>query len=138
MVCGRATGSDVELCNTGRCPPLVTKLGRVERLDFARLPLGMFCTTDYPVERISLGMGESLVLYSDGVTEATDGEGDEFGEARLTDCIRERGADSVRGLARGILGTVGEHRGSAPVTDDLTVLVVRRRITPEFHPAARA
>lgn len=126
LVCGRASGDRLEVCNAGHCPPLVLRQDRVQRLDFAGLPLGMFCTMEYPVEPVRLADGDSLILYSDGVTEAVDGSGMEFGEERLIACIRERSAHPAKELARGILQSVSEHRGGRAATDDLTVLVVRR------------
>jgi phosphoserine phosphatase RsbU/P len=125
MVCGRAAGNQLEVCNAGHCPPLVVRPDGVERLECARLPLGMFCAIEYPVERVSLGVGESLVLYSDGVTEAFDGAGAEFGEERLLECIRGHCGDTAKGLARAVLASVAEYRGGGAATDDLTVLVVR-------------
>jgi sigma-B regulation protein RsbU (phosphoserine phosphatase) len=126
LVCGRASGNDLELCNAGHCPPLVARKDHVERLDFAGLPLGMFCAMEYPAQTVTLGVGDSLVLYSDGVTEALDGRGVEFSEDRLIECIRERKEGAVKALSQGILGQVAEYRGGAAATDDLTVLVVRR------------
>lgn len=132
LVCGRASGDDLELCNAGHCPPLLVRRWDVQRLELAGLPLGMFCTAEYPVERISLDVGESLVLYSDGVTEASDGAGTEYGEARLMECLgQQRAAPAAEDLSRAVLGSVSAHRrgsgGGGAAADDLTVLAVRRR-----------
>ena len=72
LVCGRATANGVELCNAGHCTPLLLQRDATQRLDSTGLPLGLFCGGQYTVRHISLGAGESLVLYSDGITEAQD------------------------------------------------------------------
>ena len=70
LVCGRATPDGVEICNAGHCPPLLFRQDATERLDSTGLPLGLFCGGKYTTRHLSLGPGESLVLYSDGITEA--------------------------------------------------------------------
>lgn len=125
MVCGRTAGGDLEICNAGHCPPLVARATQLQRLEFPGLPLGMFCNMQYPVQRIGLGAGESLILYSDGVTEAVDASGVEYGEDRLTDCLRRSLPASPGSLAQSIVESVALHRGPQPLSDDLTVLVIR-------------
>ena len=127
LVCGRATGNGVELCNAGHCPPLLLRQDAIERLPSAGLPLGLFCGTEYQVIQVSLAEGESLVLYSDGLTEAENGEAGEFGEAGLSHSLRRHFGGSAEALAHGVMHDVGRFRGSCRPTDDLTLLVVRRR-----------
>ncbi|MBL8291004.1 MAG: SpoIIE family protein phosphatase [Bryobacterales bacterium] len=127
MVCGRASRGSLEISNAGHCPPLLVRNGRIERLDFPGLPLGMFCSMQYPVQHINLGAGESLILYSDGVTEAVDASATEFGEDRLLDFLLQSTPHSAAALAQAIVARVAHHRGPQPPTDDLTVLVLRHR-----------
>ena len=72
LVCGRATANGVELCNAGHCAPLLLQRETTGRLDSTGLPLGLFCSAQYTVRHCGLDAGESLVLYSDGITEAQD------------------------------------------------------------------
>ena len=126
LVCGRATGEGVELCNAGHCPPLLLRRGGMERLPPAGLPLGMFCGGEYPVTKLGIAEGESLVLYTDGITEAQDPEGNVFGEEGLMDSLRRLSGDDAEALAQGVVQDVALFRGSGRALDDITVLVVRR------------
>ena len=127
LVCGRATANGVELCNAGHCTPLLLRRDATQRLDSTGLPLGLFCGGQYTVQHINLGAGESLVLYSDGITEAQDPAGDEYQEERLIRSLRdhlEQGADA---MADSVLRDVARFRQKRPPVDDMTLLIVRRR-----------
>ncbi|MGB9455057.1 MAG: SpoIIE family protein phosphatase [Bryobacteraceae bacterium] len=127
LVCGRATADGVEVCNAGHCTPLLLQRDATRRLDSTGLPLGLFCGGQYTVRHISLGAGESLVLYSDGITEAQDPSGDEYREERLIGSLRdclEQGADA---MADSVLRDVARFRQTRPPVDDMTLLIVRRR-----------
>jgi sigma-B regulation protein RsbU (phosphoserine phosphatase) len=106
---------------------LLLRRDATERLPSAGLPLGLFCGTQYPVTEVSLADGESLVLYSDGVSEAENAEGVEFGEAGLSHSLRRHFGGSAEALAQGVIEDVGRFRGACRPTDDLTLLVVCRR-----------
>ena len=67
-----------------------------------------------------------MVLYSDGVTEAQDGGGEEFGEERLQAVVREAAGQSADELADRIVAAIDAFAGDAPQFDDITLLVVRR------------
>lgn len=126
LLCARACdGGAIEMGCAGQCPPILAGRGGVRRLAIPGLPLGMFCASEYPVTRVDLEPGESLVLYTDGVTDAQNPEGEPYTEERLLDAVRAAGT-GVRGLADAVLRSLAEFRGTAPPTDDVTVLVVRR------------
>ena len=128
LACGRATASGVEVLNAGHCPPLLLLRDGTRRFDSTGLPLGLFCDGRYTVEHFSLRAGESLVLYSDGITEAQDPAGDDYGEERLIRSLRDHldlGADE---MASAVLRDVARFRQDCPPADDVTLLVVRRRL----------
>jgi PAS domain S-box-containing protein len=85
-------------------------------------PLGAF-STDYINGHITLGHGDYLVLYSDGVTEARRG-GEQFGEERLLQTVAELRGRSARDLATGVRDAAAAFAGK--LTDDLEVLALRR------------
>jgi len=128
LICGRVTGTGIlELCNAGHCPPLAVGREEVRRVDVAGLPLGMFCQGEYASRRLDLTAGESLVLYSDGVTEASDPAGNHYGEERLCRVLRQGcGLDAQR-LTAAVLEDLSAFRGDAAAADDLTLLILRRR-----------
>jgi sigma-B regulation protein RsbU (phosphoserine phosphatase) len=127
LVCGRATALGVELCNAGHCAPLLLQRDATHRLDSTGLPLGLFCGGQYAVRQLNLGAGDSLVLYSDGITEAQDPSGDDYQEERLIRSLRDRFEQSADDMADGVLRDVARFRQTSPPSDDMTLLIVRRR-----------
>ncbi|MGA2143559.1 MAG: SpoIIE family protein phosphatase [Bryobacteraceae bacterium] len=127
LACGRATAKGVELCNAGHCTPLLLRPDATQRLDSTGLPLGLFCGGQYTVQHLSLGAGESLVLYSDGITEAQDPAGDEYKEERLIRSLRDHLGQGADAMADGVLGDVTRFCQARPPADDMTLLIVRRR-----------
>lgn len=126
LAAGRATAGGMDLCNGGHCRPLLLRREGMERLDATGLPLGLFCGGKYAIRHVELDPGESLVLYSDGITEAQDSEGKEYGEDRLAACLCAHPEQDAAALAGGVLRDVADFRGNAPQQDDITVLIVRR------------
>jgi sigma-B regulation protein RsbU (phosphoserine phosphatase) len=127
LVCGRTTATGVEICNAGHCPPLLLRRDGTERLDSNGLPLGLFFGGQYTVTHRTLGSGESVVLYSDGITEAQCPSGDDYQEERLVLSLRERFEHGPGAMADGVIGDIARFRESGPASDDMTVMVVRRR-----------
>jgi sigma-B regulation protein RsbU (phosphoserine phosphatase) len=126
LICGRIGEAGVELSNAGHCPPLVVRSGGVQRIDTSGLPLGLFCKTEYGVTRLALDPGSSLFLYTDGLTEARDPLGNEFGEERLAACLYRSPQAEARALNMAVLNDVTVFRGSGRPADDLTLLALRR------------
>jgi phosphoserine phosphatase RsbU/P len=127
LVCGRTTATGVELCNAGHCPPLLLLNHGTERVDSNGLPLGLFPSAEYTVTQHAPSDGESIVLYSDGITEAENASGEDYQEDRLARLLRERFELGASAMADSVLHDLGHFRGSHPVSDDATLLVIRRR-----------
>ena len=100
---------------------------RTAALDSTGLPLGLFCGGQYTVQHLGLGAGESLVLYSDGITEAQDPAGDEYNEERLIRSLRDHLEQGVDAMADSVLRDVARFRPTRPPADDMTLLIVRHR-----------
>ena len=77
-----------------------------------------------------LAPGDTLVLFSDGVTDAQDAADEEFGEARLLDVLRESSASPVRDSSTACSPRSTRFAGATPQFDDITMLVVRRLAAP--------
>jgi sigma-B regulation protein RsbU (phosphoserine phosphatase) len=86
-------------------------------------------------ETIQLREGDTLLLYTDGVVEATNDEGEQFGEDRLCEVALAHAADGARRLAAEIKDAVRRHSGSQRQEDDLTILTLH--IAPEPETPAR-
>jgi sigma-B regulation protein RsbU (phosphoserine phosphatase) len=113
--------------NAGQNPPLLRRAdGTIERLGGTGIALGMFEGSTYDAVTTSVGHGDLLVLYSDGITEAENPAGVPFEEAGLERFVAARGTDSPAVLAPAILHAVEAHARDSRFTDDLTVLIVKR------------
>lgn len=119
------SNGEAEICNAGHLPPIVVKNGENIRLDAASLPLGLFCDSNFAASCFRLDAGETLLLYTDGVTEANNDLEEEFGIARLLTSINGSYADGPTGLLKNCVSAVESFRGGAPRNDDLTIMAVK-------------
>jgi sigma-B regulation protein RsbU (phosphoserine phosphatase) len=113
--------------NAGHNPPILVGRNGVRRLETGGLILGLFPHATYEEETLQLEDGDTLVVFSDGVTEALNGAGDEFGEERLLPCIDEHYDCPTDVLLDRLLATVRTFAASAAQNDDVTALVLRYR-----------
>ncbi len=112
-------------CNCGHNPPLVVRGdGTRERLTLTGLPLGVMPDADYATRTVALAPGDRLVLYTDGVTEASTADGAEFGEARLEAAIDALRRGSATAMVDGIIERVDAFAAGAPQADDITCLAL--------------
>jgi serine phosphatase RsbU (regulator of sigma subunit) len=103
---------------------LVRSDDRVERLESTATVLGLFKEWDCFVGETHLFAGDTLALYTDGVTEAVNGEGEEFGEQRLMDCLlRHRDLTSDL-LVAAVIDEVRQHSPHEQ-QDDITIIVAK-------------
>src|SRR5437867_30157 len=80
LVLGRAARTgDVEISNAGHVPPLIVRGRQIERVGPTGIPIGMFCDARFTVTRLRLSPGDTILLYTDGVNEALNGSGPEYG-----------------------------------------------------------
>jgi sigma-B regulation protein RsbU (phosphoserine phosphatase) len=111
--------------NCGHNPPLLLRAnGEIERLGATATVLGLFAKWNCEVRNIAVGPGDVLVIYTDGVTEAPDQAGEEFGESRLLEIVRAHSQLPVKELLSRILGEV-QHFSGASQADDLTLVIAR-------------
>jgi len=108
--------------------PLVAGARGVRTLEEGGLPLGMAPGIPYGVGETTLGPGEMLVIYTDGLVEAPrDGDpSDEFGRARAMEIAARAHPRGAAATLEALLAAHARHAGDAPLSDDTTVIVVRR------------
>ncbi len=117
---------EIRYLNAGHNPALLLRDGAIEPLSASALPLGMLPGTAYAQGTATLRPGDALILYSDGITEATDASGAEYGLARLKDAVRSVASLPAEAAARWIIEDAGRFsRGEKP-GDDQSILVLRR------------
>ncbi|HKO99700.1 MAG TPA: SpoIIE family protein phosphatase [Pyrinomonadaceae bacterium] len=127
LVCGRANGTgDIEVCNAGHLPPLLVKDGKVSSIEATGLPVGIFCSESFAVSTVHLDEGDTLFLYTDGLSECVDSEGNEFGTERISSLLSANcklSPTSMIELCRKELNNFGAGQS---LRDDLTIMSIRR------------
>jgi sigma-B regulation protein RsbU (phosphoserine phosphatase) len=127
LVCGRAGGAgEIEICNAGHCLPIVVSPSSVETVDTTGLPVGIGDDSVHETRRITVASGDSIVLYTDGITEARNCSGRMYGLEPLARVLAARHALSPAGLAEACLQDLASFRDGAPRHDDVTMMVIRR------------
>lgn len=120
------TGS-LKFINAGHNPPLIVRAdGSVEQLASGGFPLGIIPNADYEVGNAALNPGESLIIYSDGVTEAENADGEEFGIEKLSEVLTQNHHRSASGMRDRIELSLSSFTHSAPAGDDITLVIVKR------------
>jgi len=111
--------------NCGHLPPLVQRAdGSIERLDVTAAVIGLFTPWECETSVACLNPGDTLVVFTDGVSEATSEAGEEFGEERLANVLRAHRDDTATALLEAIVAEVRGHSSSEQF-DDLTLIVAR-------------
>jgi serine phosphatase RsbU (regulator of sigma subunit) len=112
--------------NAGHNFPFLSRSGDgVETLDLGGLILGPFPEATYLQDRLQLGRGDMLLLYTDGVSEAMNEDGDELGEELVRDVFRAHASDSPEQIMDQVMALVQLHQGGRSSEDDQTLLVAR-------------
>lgn len=121
-----ATGR-LRYANAGHNPPLLIRAdGESETLPPTGVPIGLLPTAPYQSRELTLAPGDVLVLYTDGIVEATDPDDAEFGEERLRKICVEGRTIGCPALAAAIERTLEEFVRGVPFADDRTLLLVHR------------
>jgi sigma-B regulation protein RsbU (phosphoserine phosphatase) len=111
--------------NAGHVPPVLLRAsGGIERLEEGGLPLGIRPETPYESGRLTLQRGDLLAVLTDGVTEAENEQGDEYGEPRLLELFQGPPAASAAGELKRIMSAMDAFVGHARQHDDITALVL--------------
>jgi serine phosphatase RsbU (regulator of sigma subunit)/pSer/pThr/pTyr-binding forkhead associated (FHA) protein len=105
---------------------LVRAGGTVQRLDANGLPLGLFPAVEYDKVEITLQPGDLVMLYTDGITEAANPKGDEFGLERLEAVVQKYAQEPLVALAVAIETAVEVFADGTPFGDDRTLVMLRR------------
>src|SRR6185503_17879757 len=141
----------VKYCSAGHPPAFLLRAnGELELLSDGGMLLGVVAAAPYTCGSFTLAEGDVLLVYSDGITESQNGEGEEFGNARLEDQLRRAAgvfgdrsagtqtpatgltADGVLshgrtadGMLFSVLGAVQDFAAACPLVDDMTLAVIR-------------
>lgn len=126
LVCGRATETgEVELCNAGHLPPILMRGDAHTTLDATGLPVGIFRDEQFATSKLQLAPNDTLLLYTDGITEATDATGAEYGVERLLKSLCTRPASQPLDLINSCVSSLSDFRGACLKADDLTMMAIK-------------
>jgi sigma-B regulation protein RsbU (phosphoserine phosphatase) len=118
--------STLRYLNAGHNPPIVIrKGGEIERLQAGGMVLGLFEEKSHLEQEVRLEKGDTLIVFSDGITEAMDENGVEFGDHRLLETARKHSELPSEKIASEIMAEVGRFTGPVPPHDDMTLIVAR-------------
>lgn len=118
---------ELNYCNGGHNPPyLVRAGGRIEPMEpTGGLALGVMEDFAYQAKKVFLYKGDTLFLYTDGVTEAMDPRGALFSDERLRKVLRRLKDADLKDVISGVMEKVQAFAGDAPQMDDITMMILR-------------
>lgn len=127
LVCGRAGRSgEIEMASAGHAPALVISSHGVKQIGSTGLPLGLFSTSRYTVCRAQLEPRDSVLLFTDGISEANNAAGREYGVDGLSTAIGQRHGWSPKELVSACLGDIQRHSAGVRQADDQTLMAIQR------------
>ena len=119
---------DLLYVNAGHIPPIVyrAKSGEVDRLETGGTVVGMFETAPFEQGHTKLETGDTLIVFTDGISESWSADGEEFGEERLEELVKNKAPLSASELMATIQKEVDSY-ATGRATDDRTLIVIKRR-----------
>ena len=123
-----AAASTLTYCNAGHNPPVLIRAGgAIERLEEGGTVLGVFASASFEEKTIPFGLGDLLILYSDGVVEACASNRDEeFGEERLVGIVGDSTALDLPRIIERVMVEMRMWSGDGSYADDVTLVLARR------------
>jgi len=116
----------IEVCNAGHCPALLLQSGKVVELGATGVPLGLFCEGEYTTQNAEMACGDTLLLYTDGISEARSTNEAEYGAERLKELVASSSGLSAQALVAACIDDLEGFRAGVPVLDHLTIMAIRR------------
>ncbi|KAB2881363.1 SpoIIE family protein phosphatase [bacterium] len=113
--------------NAGHNPPLICRNGTIKKLTVGGIPLGMYPYDQYESEETQLGPNDVVVMFTDGVTEAADKDDEFYDDNRLEQCVLKNAQLHADKLKQVIFDDVKEFVGEAEQSDDITMLLLRKK-----------
>ena len=113
------------LSNSGLPYPIRCTAAGCAPIEVSGVPLGTFAGSSYDEVSYDMRAGDAFIFCSDGVFEAMDANGNEFGSERLMQTIARTRGGTARDVVNAIFDAVANFRGDTPVNDDMTAVAIR-------------
>jgi phosphoserine phosphatase RsbU/P len=128
VYCTIDRGGELRWSNAGHPQPILLRAsGEVQLLESTGLPIGMMDTAEYEVKSVQLQAGDKLVLFSDGLSEAANADGEFFGKKALKEKLCAHAAMGCAELHAKLVEAVEDFSETSEQEDDITMLVVEYR-----------
>jgi hypothetical protein len=121
----------IHVLNAGHLPPLVLGGSGLVEMEPVAPPLGILPDAEYPEQRLQLAVGDRLVAYSDGVTDARNAAGEMFGDDRLRALLVECRTLGPADLGMRLLADILKFSGEERLPDDLSLIILQRTATAD-------
>lgn len=115
----------LQVANAGATQPLICRSGEVETVKAEGFPLGLFPKVEYEEFTLATQPGDSIIFFSDGITDAQNSDGEMFGDERLKAVVKKNQQKPASKIADAILAEVGKFQRGIERFDDETVVVVK-------------
>jgi sigma-B regulation protein RsbU (phosphoserine phosphatase) len=115
----------LQVANAGASQPLICRSGEVDTVHAEGFPLGMFPNVKYEEFTLSTQPGDSLIFFSDGITDAENAAGDMFGDDRLKALVKKHHQKSASRIADAIFSEVSKFQSERERFDDETLVVLK-------------
>jgi len=121
-----ADSDELHLLNAGHLPAIAIRGDRLEKMPRGAAALGLMPKTRYREQTVALAPGETLLLYSDGLTDSRSEAGEFFGDERLSRLLEQSRGLEAEEVGNTLRRAVDQFAGDAPQNDDLSMVVLRR------------
>jgi sigma-B regulation protein RsbU (phosphoserine phosphatase) len=126
MILGKTTATgELELVNAGHLPALLVQPSGITVFESNTLPVGMFCNQEFTASRTRLSPGDTLVLYTDGISETLNDADEEFGTQKLRTLLEDHRLSCPNQLIEACRRHVDQFRGDRERFDDETLLAIQ-------------
>ena len=120
-----ATARQLWYCNAGHLPPIVLSSHGPQTLEATGTVVGLFPNAAYEAKSIELPPGTVLAIFTDGVTEAVNRAGEEYGEKRLLETLQRSGSHTPEDIWESVMSEVRDWQSDLPQHDDITMIVAK-------------
>lgn len=112
-------------CNAGHNPPLLIGRAGLRKLELGGPIVGLFQHAKFEEETLQLSAADQILIFSDGVSEAVNASGEEYGEARVIDLVTTSRDDEPSAVLQRVFTSVRDYAAGTPQGDDITAMVLR-------------
>ena len=116
----------INFFNAGHMPPVLLKKGTIEEMPQGDTALGLSPDTEFREMSVELNTGDTLIVYSDGITEARNEKGEFYGEQRFFEELKKYHSETPESIGIKLISAIEQFTGDAKHSDDLSLVILKR------------